>query len=81
MATAVPDRTADVIARFDEAMARAKRAIGEAKTAALVGRVAAIWRETEEVRGTQLVFCDLGVNPTPWGYSVYDELVAKKGTQ
>ncbi len=27
--------------------------------------------------GTQLVFCDLGVNPTPWGYSVYDEVIAK----
>ena len=49
----------------------------ESKTAALVERVAAIWRETEEIRGTQLVFCDLGINPTPWGYSVYEELVGK----
>ncbi len=39
MATAVPDRTADVIVRFDEAMARAKRAIGEAKTAELMRQV------------------------------------------
>src|SRR5207245_6917801 len=30
-----------------------------------------------EIKGTQLVFCDLGVNPTPWGYCVYDELQAK----
>jgi N12 class adenine-specific DNA methylase len=49
----------------------------ESKTAALVERVAAIWRETEEIRGTQLVFCDLGINPTPWGYSVYEELASK----
>ena len=24
-----------------------------------------------------MVFCDMGVNPTPWGYSVYDEIIAK----
>ena len=47
------------------------------KVNALVERVAAIWRETEEVKGTQLIFCDLGVNPTPWGYSVYDEVQTK----
>ena len=29
------------------------------------------------MKGTQLIFCDLGVNPTPWGYSVYDEVQAK----
>ena len=29
---------------------------------------------TEETRGTQMIFCDLGVNPTPWGYSVYEEI-------
>src|SRR3954447_17849194 len=49
----------------------------ESKTNALVERVADIWRRTEEIKGTQLIFCDLGVNPTPWGYSVYDELQAK----
>jgi N12 class adenine-specific DNA methylase len=43
----------------------------------LVERVVEVWRRSEEVRGTQLVFCDLGVNATPWGYSVYDELQAK----
>ncbi|ODU01095.1 MAG: hypothetical protein ABS79_02265 [Planctomycetes bacterium SCN 63-9] len=47
------------------------------KTAALVERVADVFRRTEETKGTQLVFCDLGVNPTPWGYSVYEELTAK----
>src|SRR5262249_40880871 len=25
----------------------------------------------------QIVFCDMGVNPTPWGYSVYDEIATK----
>src|SRR3954451_24345449 len=49
----------------------------ESKTNALVERIADIWRRTEATRGTQLVFCDLGVNPTPWGYSVYEELAAK----
>ena len=39
MATAIPDRTSDVIVRFDEAMARAKRAVGEEKTAALMRQV------------------------------------------
>ena len=24
-----------------------------------------------------MIFCDLGVNPTPWGYSVYEEIQAK----
>jgi hypothetical protein len=24
-----------------------------------------------------MVFCDLGVNPTPWGYSVYEDVITK----
>ena len=24
-----------------------------------------------------MVFCDMGVNPTPWGFSAYDEVTAK----
>ena len=47
------------------------------KVNALVGNVARIWRETAAGRGTQMVFCDMGVNPTPWGFCVYDEIVAK----
>lgn len=39
MAMAVPDRTSDVIDRFDEAMTRAKRTVGEAKAAALMRQV------------------------------------------
>ena len=49
----------------------------DAKVNALVERVADIWRETTPTRGTQLVFCDLGVNPTGWGYCVYDEIIEK----
>ncbi len=49
----------------------------DSKANALVSRVADIWRRTEETKGTQLVFCDLGVNPTAWGYSVYAELTTK----
>ena len=32
---------------------------------------------TAETRGTQMVFCDMGINPTPWGFSAYDEVVEK----
>src|SRR3989440_974735 len=28
-------------------------------------------------RGTQLIFSDMGVNPTAWGYSVYGEIIDK----
>ncbi len=24
-----------------------------------------------------MIFCDMGVQPTPWGYSVYDEVIEK----
>ena len=24
-----------------------------------------------------MIFCDMGVNPTPWGYSAYDEIIDK----
>ena len=49
----------------------------DSKINALVENVAAIWRRTAATRGTQMIFCDMGVNPTPWGYSVYDEIIAK----
>jgi N12 class adenine-specific DNA methylase len=49
----------------------------EGKVNALVERVVRTYRASEETKGTQLVFCDLGVNETPWGYSVYRELVSK----
>ena len=40
-------------------------------------KVTAIWERTAATRGTQMIFCDMGVNHTPWGYSVYDEITAK----
>ena len=53
----------------------------DSKLNALVDRVVAIWERTAAVRGTQMIFCDIGVNPTPWGYSAYaeitDELIAR----
>ena len=47
------------------------------KINALAANVAAVWRETAATRGTQMIFCDMGVNPTPWGFCVYDEVVGK----
>ena len=49
----------------------------ESKVNALIRTVATIWKESEVARATQLVFCDMGVHPTPWGYSAYDEIVSK----
>jgi len=44
---------------------------------ALVGKVTEICERTAPTRGTQLVFCDMGVHPTNWGYSVYDDITDK----
>src|SRR5262249_42873874 len=44
------------------------------KIDAMIDNVTSIWRRTASFRGTQLIFCDMGVNPTPWGFSVYDEV-------
>jgi hypothetical protein len=49
----------------------------ESKVNALVANVTAIWQRTAPTRGTQLLFADLGVHPTPWGYSVYQDVIAK----
>jgi N12 class adenine-specific DNA methylase len=43
----------------------------------LVETVAAIWQRTAASRGTQMIFCDMGVNATAWGYSVYDDIIRK----
>lgn len=47
------------------------------KLNALVANVAALWERTTPTRGTQLIFADLGVHPTPWGFAVYDDIVTK----
>jgi len=49
----------------------------QSKVNALVSNIERIWRRTAETRGTQLVFCDMGVRPTPWGYSVYEDVIDK----
>ena len=43
----------------------------------LVENVAAIWQRTAPTRGIQMIFADLGGNPTPWGYSPYEEIIEK----
>ena len=45
------------------------------KVNAMVENCAAIWERSTPTRGTQMIFCDMGVNPTAWGYSVYDQMV------
>lgn len=47
------------------------------KVNALVDRVAAIWEHTTPTSRTQMIFCDMGVNPTSWGYSAYGEIIDK----
>ncbi len=47
------------------------------KLNALVENVHRVWRDSTPTKGAQLVFCDLGVRPTAWGFSVYDEVVKK----
>src|SRR5712692_9972752 len=47
------------------------------KVNALVDNVASIWQRTAATRSTQMVFCDMGVHPTKWGYSVYEEIIGK----
>jgi N12 class adenine-specific DNA methylase len=47
------------------------------KVNALVENVLEIWRRTADQRSTQMIFCDMGVNLTQWGYSAYDDVIAK----
>jgi N12 class adenine-specific DNA methylase len=47
------------------------------KINALVEKVLSIWGRTQSSRGTQMVFCDMGVRPTPWGYSAYEDVTEK----
>jgi N12 class adenine-specific DNA methylase len=49
----------------------------ESKVNRLVENVTAIWNKTAPTRGTQMIFADMGVNPTPWGYSPYEEIIKK----
>jgi len=50
---------------------------GGSKLNALADNAVRVWRESANKRGAQLIFADMGVNPTPWGFSVYSELIRK----
>ena len=47
------------------------------KINALVENVRSIWEKSTPAKGTQMIFCDLGVKPTAWGFCVYDEIIDK----
>ncbi len=49
----------------------------ESKVNRLVENVVDIWKESTTTRGTQMIFADMGVNLTEWGYSPYDEIIGK----
>jgi N12 class adenine-specific DNA methylase len=49
----------------------------ESKVNRLVENVVANWNKTTPTRGTQMIFADIGVNPTQWGYSPYGEIIEK----
>jgi N12 class adenine-specific DNA methylase len=49
----------------------------ESKINALAANAAATWQKTAGTRGTQMIFCDMGVNPTSWGFCVYDDIIGK----
>jgi hypothetical protein len=48
--------------------------------ATAVAHVTAIWQRTMSTRSTQLIFADLGIHPTPWGYSVYPAPMSSSGS-
>jgi hypothetical protein len=49
----------------------------KSKVNRLVENVLSIWKDSAAIRGTQMIFADMGVNPTPWGYSPYEEMIQK----
>jgi len=49
----------------------------QSKINRLVENVAATWKRTAATRGTQMIFADMGVNPTAWGYSPYQDIIKK----
>jgi N12 class adenine-specific DNA methylase len=49
----------------------------ESKLNRLVENVFTIWQATADMRGAQMIFADMGVNPTQWGYSPYEEITRK----
>lgn len=49
----------------------------DSKVNRLVENVHDVWERSTATRGTQMIFCDMGVHPTTWGYSAYDDIVEK----
>jgi N12 class adenine-specific DNA methylase/SAM-dependent methyltransferase len=49
----------------------------DSKVNSLVANVHRIWQETTATKGTQMIFSDLGVHPTKWGFSVYGDIIGK----
>ncbi len=49
----------------------------QSKINALIDNVASIWFRSAHKKSTQMIFCDMGVNPTPWGFSAYEEIIEK----
>ena len=49
----------------------------DSKINRLVDNVVDTWRTSTEKRGTQMIFADMGVNQTAWGYSPYEEIIEK----
>src|SRR5262249_29959690 len=48
----------------------------ESKINRLVDNVVDIWKKSAASRGTQMIFCDMGVHAT-CGYSAYDDIIKK----
>lgn len=49
----------------------------ESKINQLVDKVFEIWERTSRQRSTQMIFSDLGVSETDWGFCVYDDIMNK----
>ncbi len=49
----------------------------ESKVNVLVENALAIWQRTAATRAAQMIFCDMSVHPTAWGYSAYDDMTTK----
>jgi N12 class adenine-specific DNA methylase len=62
---------------LDARMLQATPDFPGSKINALTENVFAIWQRTAPNKSTQMIFCDMGVNPTDWGFSAYEEIIRK----
>jgi len=49
----------------------------DSKLNALVANAFRIWHESTPTLGTQMIFCDLSIEPNSCGFSVYDDVIDK----